>query len=117
MRCAQLRGIGALDRVLRRQQIEQHDADGVDLARDGRRLPEQQLRGHVSWRAARISVGPMFVRESEIHQQDPAAILAHHVAGLDVAVEKSRRVHRPGCPADVDSDKCRFVGPHGTLRR
>ena len=50
--------IRALDRVLRRQQVEQHDADGVDVARDRRRLPEQQLRRHVGGRAARISSVP-----------------------------------------------------------
>jgi len=35
--------VAALDRVLLRQQVEQRDADGVDVARDRRRLPAQQL--------------------------------------------------------------------------
>ena len=59
---------------------------------------------------------PVFVREAEIHQQDPAALLAHHVAGLDVAVEKSRGVNRTDRPADVDADQRRFARTHRTLR-
>ena len=96
----------ALDGVLRRQQIEQQHADRVDVARDRGRLAAQQFRRHVGGRAARESWSvAVFVREPEIHQQDPAALLAHHVAGLDVAVEKSGGVDRAGRPADVDADR------------
>ena len=117
MRREERREIGALDRVLLRQQIEQHDADGVDVARNRRRLPEQQLRRHVDGRPARIFAGAVFVREPEIHQQDPAALLAHHVAGFDVAVEKSGGVDGAGSAADVDADERGFARAHRALRR
>ena len=109
VRRAERRQIRALDRVLLRQQIEQHDADGVDVARDRGRLPQQQLRRHVGGRAARIAAAAVFVREPEIHQQDPAALLAHHVAGLDVAVEKAGGMHRADGAADLDADERRFA--------
>ena len=112
----EFREIRALDRILLRQQIEQHDADGVDVARDRRRLPEHQLRRHVGGCAARIFASTVFVCESEIHQEDPAALLAHHVAGFDVAVEKPGGMHRAGRAADVNADQRCFARAHRALR-
>jgi hypothetical protein len=34
---------------------------------------------------------------------------------LDVAVDESRGMHRPGRPADVDADECRLARAQGTL--
>ena len=58
----------------------------------------------------------MFVGESEIHQQDPATLLAHHVGGLDVAMEESRGMHRAGRAADVNADQRCFARSHRALR-
>ena len=49
-----------------------------------------------------------FVREPEIHQQDPAAGFPHHVARFDVAVQKSRGMDRRRGLADVDADQRRL---------
>ena len=116
VRRAELLDVRALDGVAPRQQVEDQHADGVDVARDRRRLSCQELRRHVRGRAARVAVAPALVGEPEIHQQDPAALLAHDVAGLDVAVHESRGVDGPGRPADVDADECRFARAHGALR-
>ena len=116
MRGAESRGIRPLDRVPCRQQMEQEHTDRVDLAGDRRRLPpEQQLRSHVGRRAAWIFVRPAFVGESEIHQQDPAALFPHHIAGLDIAVEESCRVYGANRPADIDADECGLTGTQWTL--
>ena len=113
MRRAEFPEIRALDGVLLRQQIEQQHADGVHVAGDRRRLSAHKFRRHVGGRAAWIVVGPTFVRESEIHQQDPAALLAHDVAGLDIAVDESRGMDRADRPADVDADSAASRGPEG----
>ena len=113
---AQFAEIRALDGVSPRQQVEEQDADGVDLAGDRRRPPHQQLRRHVGWRAARIVLDPAFEGESEVHQQDSATLLAHHVARLDVAVEQSHGVNGADRPADVDDDEGRLARAQRTLR-
>ena len=59
----------------------------------------------------------MLVREAKVHQEDPAALLTHHVAGFDVSMEKSRGVHRAGRAADVDADHRRLARAHRALRR
>ena len=115
VRRAELLEIRALDGVPRRQQVEQQDADGVDVGRDRRRLSAHELGCHVGGRAAGMGKGPAFVGEPEVHQQDPAALLAHDVAGLDVAVDESRGMHRSHRPADVDPDERGFPRAQGTL--
>ena len=59
----------------------------------------------------------MCVREPEVHQQNPATLFAHDVAGLDVPVQKTGGVNRACGAADVDGDERRFAGAHRTVRR
>ena len=86
VRREELRKSGAFDWILLRQQIEQHDADGVDVARGRRRRAEQQLRRHVSGCAARIFGSAVLVREAEIHQENAAVGGSHHILRFDVPV-------------------------------
>ena len=116
VRRAQAIEIRAVDGVLRREQIEEQHADRVDVARDRRRLSRQELRRHVGGGAARPGQGTAGVREPEVHQQDPAALLAHHVAGLDVAVDESRGMDCARCPADVEPDQRGFAWAKGALQ-
>ena len=55
------------------------------------------------------------MREPEVHQQDPAALLAHHVAGLDVAVDEPGGVDRARRPADVHPDQSGLPRAKGAL--
>ena len=52
---------------------------------------------------------------SEVHEDDPPAILAHDVLRLDVAVDQACGVHRRQRPAEIHADDCRFVRSEWSL--
>ena len=55
------------------------------------------------------------MRESEIHEEDAPALLAHDVARLDVAMEEPCAVHGGDGAADVDADQRRFARADNAL--
>ncbi len=56
------------------------------------------------------------VGEPEVEQHDAPARSAHHVGGLDVAMDQAERVDRRERAADLDADARRLVGrPHAAL--
>src|SRR5580765_1060538 len=117
MRRANLPELRSVNGVLSRQQMEEHHADGVDLAGNRRRLALHELRRHVGRRAAWELLDSAFVRESEIHQQNSAALLAHDVAGFDIAVEQSGGMYCANRPRDIDTHERCLTGTQRTLDR
>ena len=108
----------ALDRMASREQVEQQDAEAVDLARRRRRAPLEQLGRHVERRAEQVARRRAFgvARAAEVHQDDAAADLAHHVVRLDVAVQEAGGVQRGERPAQVEPDARRLARAHRALR-
>ena len=53
---------------------------------------------------------------AEVHEDRPAALLAHHVLRLDVAVHEAAAVDRGERLAEIDADGGRFLGAQRTAR-
>ncbi len=104
----------AFDGMAAGEQEEQEHANRVDVAGGRRPGAGQQLRCHVERRALpgrRMGVVDA-VRPAEVHQHDASADFAHHVGGLDVAMDQGVRVQRRHGAADVDADAGRLARAH-----
>ncbi len=84
-----------------REGLVEHHTEGVPVGRRPEGQPLGLLGGHVRPRAARAVRGVVEALvdaegegEAEVEQHRVAAPGDHHVAGLDVAVQPTRRVHR-----------------------
>ncbi len=96
-----------------REVVEQH-AGAVDVAVSRGTIAAQHLRRHVQRRAGEIRNGGLarqiaLASGAEVHQQDAAAPIAHHVLRLDVAMQQAGRVHGGQRFTDVHADERRLA--------
>ena len=96
-------------------QFVQHRSEGIDVAGYRGWLPAEQFRCHVGQGSPEIAFRRV-LGQAEIHQQDAPAFFAHHVAGLDVAVEESGGMHRPERAAQLHPDQRCLAGPENSVR-
>src|SRR5438477_7877649 len=94
-------------------EMEEQDPDAVDVALDRRFSVGEELRREVERSPShpRSCLPGSLGAEppgAEIHQQDSAAILAHYVLRLDVAMKESRAMHRRERAADAQPDQGRL---------
>ena len=94
--------------------MENQDAKAVDVRHRRRRSSEEQLRGQIERRS-----GDLVLRRdppgqlgagAEVHEDDAAAVLAHDVLALHVAVQEARTVHRRQGLTEIDADPRRLAG-------
>ena len=105
MRGAQAVEIGAGIRVGGGQQVKEQDAQTVEIAPGRLRLAGQDFRREIHRRTRRTRGRcPLRAAGSEVHQDNPAAGLAHHVLGFQVSMHQPGRVHRGKRPAQIDAD-------------
>ncbi len=109
------------DRIVRRHQVIEQDADGVDVAAHGRGLAGEHFRRHVERRArdvgtARVFERARFAARAEVHQDDAPGLLAHHVAGLHVAVDEAGVVDGGERAAHVLADEHGFARAEHALQ-
>ena len=102
-----------LDRkVVGHEVVEQH-AKAVDVAPDRRLVTRQHFRRHVKGRADDLpSAGTQFsplLTRAEIHQDETAAFLAHHVLRFDVAMHQTGNVHGRQSAAQLVPNQRRFA--------
>ncbi len=128
MRLAQLVERPGVHRVLRRHEVEQQDADAVDVGVD-RGLPAgEELRREVQRRARQASCrggarALLHLSGAEVHQDETAALLAHDVLRLDVAVDETGLVDGREGAAQLLADERRLaraeraLGPQELLQR
>jgi hypothetical protein len=103
-----------------RDEMEQEHADRVDICRRIGPVPEQQL-GRSIERCAndawiRIERDIEHAARAEVHDDDSAGALAHHVLGLDVAVDEAHRMNSRERATDGETDERRFLRAHRTFR-
>ena len=108
----QLRQRRPTDRIgAGRQPVEQH-AEAVEIAPDGCRTAGENLRREIERRSRHllaVALGLEIAAGAEVHQDDPAALFAHHVGGLDVAMHEPGCVNRREGAAQVEPDERRFA--------
>ncbi len=97
--------------------MEHQDPECVDIGRDGRWLAGHKFGSHIARRTADFLISLAIVRETEIHQQNPAALFAHSVAGFNIAVQESGGMHGANGFTQIDDDVGGFHGAERTLRR
>ena len=97
----------AADGEVSADHVEEQHPQAVDIRARVGGTASEHLGGHVERRARHRGPAlgrrqPLVVPRAEIHQHDPPAVLAHHVAGGDVAMEQAGRVHGRQRPAQVE---------------
>ena len=97
--------------------VEQH-AKAVHVALYGLTFALEYFRSEIDrcpfdWRT--VSNGAHQRRCAEVHQDDPAAGLAHDVLRLDVAVQEARLVDGPERLAQIEAQDRGFLGAVGAL--
>jgi hypothetical protein len=106
----------ALHRYRAGEQEEQQDAETVDVGGHDGVVPVKQFRRHEQRRAGehrRPGVVRHRLGTAEVHQDDPAAGLAHDVVRLDVAVQQTCRMQGGQRAAQVAADSGHLVRAHG----
>jgi hypothetical protein len=110
VRRADLRHRTTADRIGTCHQEEQQHAKGVQIAALIGVTALQQLGRHVKWCARRLRTSGrvlprhLLVTRAKVHQHDSTALLAHDVAGGDVAMQEPRRMHRRQGTGEIESD-------------
>ena len=93
-----------------REQLVDHDAQGVEVAAEVDRVPAQLLRAHVLGRAhegARgrdrgpSGPGPVLLGDPEVHHAHDPGVVTHQVRGLQVAVHDAHLVDRAQAGCDL----------------
>ena len=108
------------DGILSSDEVVEEDAKRVDVAARRDRPAGEHFGREVDGRADEIDscvVGVEPVPGAEVHQHEPAARFAHHVGGLDVAMNQSGAVDRTDRAAQLLSDHRRFGRTERALRR
>ena len=76
----------------------------------GRRKVRREIQRRP--RQCRVMVGSSrLAARAEIHQHDPAAVFAHHVLGLDVAMDDAGAMTAEKRAAEIDADEQCFLRP------
>ena len=88
------------------EQLEEHEAQRIQIAADRQRLAHALLGGHVGGRSRDRAATGLAGRdgETEVRQPRPPPSVDHHVRGLEVAVEDSARVRGGEPGADLSRD-------------
>ncbi len=104
----------ALDRIVLGDQVVEQHAEAVDVGGRGRRSAAQALGAQIQRRAGeQVESGCRRLHRSagaEVHEDDAAALLAHHVVRLDVAVDEALGVDGGERAAQRPADDDRLVG-------
>jgi hypothetical protein len=99
----------AADGIVGRDEVVEQHAEAVEVGGRRAAIAEQHLRRHVDRRAehlrAAVRGGAELTAGAEVHQHDPAAVLAHHVAGFQVAVDEAKSMHRRERIAERHADE------------
>ena len=101
--------------------MEEQDADAVDVALDGGFAAREQLGREVERRARHparpdVTIGVPQAARAEVHEDDASAFFAHHVAGLDVAMDEAGGMRRGERAAQLAADQGRFARAERALR-
>ena len=102
------------------QHEEQQHAQAVNVARRARVLEAEDLGRHVGRRADDLEArGSVRLAElssgAEVHEDDAAAVLAHHVLRLDVAVNDADAMDGTERAAHVVAEIPGFIGAEPAL--
>ena len=121
MRARDLAAIGAFDRVLACHHPVEQDSEAVDVGRARGRPPVEELGREIERRAGECrstsrSAGRELRARAEVHQDRPAAFLAHDVLRLDVAVDEAAAVNRGERLAEIHADGRRFLSAQRAAR-
>ena len=98
------------DRVFPGDEVEEHDADAIEIALDRRLLTAEDLGRQIERCPDETAGTGERLAGPEVHEDDAAPGLAHDVLSLDVAVQQPGAVNRRERGADVQSDECRLAG-------
>ncbi len=99
------------------QQMEEQDAEAVEIARGRRRRAGQHFWREIHRRAGNTGrIGTLRAPGAEVHQDDSSALLAHDVLCLDVTVDEFLTVDGRERPTQIDPDRGRFAGAQRTVR-
>ncbi len=105
------------DRERSRDEVEEHDADTVDVALDRRLLAAEDLRRQIERRTNEAAgAGREVLSGAEVHQDDATAGFAHDVLRLDVAVQQAGIVDGRERGADVEADERSLAGAERSAR-
>ena len=96
-------------RELPRHQVEQQHANTVDIALDRRLLAPEDFWSQIEGRPDHAVRSGQLLACTEIHQHDPAALLAHDVLRLHVAMQETGAVNGGECGAYVKPDDRGFA--------
>ena len=103
----------AVERVSAGDEMEQQDAETVHVRLARGRPALEDFWCEIEDRAREIGRRPADVwvcipDRTEIHQQDAASVLAHDVAGLDVAMEEAGLMHGGQRMTQLECDRAGF---------
>jgi hypothetical protein len=111
------------DRKLPGDEVEEHDADAVEIALDRGLLTAEDLGRKIERCPDETAAAGEILARPEVHEDDAAAGLAHDVLSLDGAVQQPGAVDRRERGADIQADECRLARteraaiPHELLER
>ena len=97
------------DRKLPGDEVEEHDADAVEIALDRGLLTAEDLGRQIERCPDETAGAGEILARPEVHEDDAPAGLAHDVLRLDVAVQQPGAVDRRERGADIQSDECRLA--------
>src|SRR6266480_207570 len=113
MRGPQAVEILACVRVCGGQQMKEKDTEAVEIAARRWRLAGKDFRCEIHRRPRNAGgIGTLYTARAEVHQDDAAAVLAHHVLRFDITVHQSGGVNRCKRSTKIDGDSRRFSTTH-----
>ena len=97
------------DRKLAGDEVEEQDADAIEIALDRGFLASEDLGRQIQRRPDEAAGAGEILASPEVHEDDAPACLAHDVLRLDVAVQQPGAVDRRERSADIQADECRLA--------
>ena len=110
VRASKLSNVAARDWIRPGQQMEEQDAETVEVALDRRRTAREDFRRQIQRRPGdTLITAELLPARAEVHQHHAAVVREHHVLGLHVTMEKAGLVHGREGLAQLDAHVHDFV--------